>query len=52
LLSKCDQKEENKELSALSNNYCEEEGFLGWFDTSAKVREISVTEGSHLMLIV
>ncbi|CAB1335546.1 unnamed protein product, partial [Coregonus sp. 'balchen'] len=36
LLSKCDHKEGNKQLSALMDNYCEEEGFLGWFETSAK----------------
>uniref|UniRef100_A0A4W5PF79 Ras-related protein Rab n=1 Tax=Hucho hucho TaxID=62062 RepID=A0A4W5PF79_9TELE len=45
LANKCDQTEGNKELSALMDNYCEEKGFLGWFETSAngeEVRKISV----------
>lgn len=39
LANKCDQTEGNKELFSLMDNYCKEKGFLGWFETSAKVRK-------------
>lgn len=37
LANKCDQKKENSNNVALMNSFCKEAGFLGWFETSAKV---------------
>lgn len=41
LANKCDMTEGNRELLSLMDNFCKEEGFLGWFETSAKVCKIS-----------
>lgn len=38
LANKCDQKKESFNSKALMDNFCKEAGFLGWFETSAKVR--------------
>ncbi|KAM7395354.1 hypothetical protein PAMA_006896 [Pampus argenteus] len=38
LANKCDQKKESTNNTALMDNFCKETGFLGWFETSAKVR--------------
>ena len=38
LANKCDQKKETTSNSSLMDNFCRETGFLGWFETSAKVR--------------
>lgn len=46
LANKCDQKKENVNNKALMDNFCKETGFLGWFETSAKVRDQHI-EGSH-----
>ena len=40
LANKCDQKKEYTQNTALMDNFCKETGFLGWFETSAKVRSI------------
>lgn len=40
LANKCDQKKEVSNNTALMNNFCKETGFLGWFETSAKVRQL------------
>lgn len=39
LANKCDQKKESFNSKALMDNFCKEAGFLGWFETSAKVRD-------------
>lgn len=39
LANKCDQKKETTNNMALMDNFCKETGFLGWFETSAKVRD-------------
>lgn len=39
LANKCDQKKESFNSKALMDNFCKETGFLGWFETSAKVRD-------------
>lgn len=39
LANKCDQKKESSNNTALMDNFCKETGFLGWFETSAKVRD-------------
>ena len=38
LANKCDQKKESFNSKALMDSFCKEAGFLGWFETSAKVR--------------
>lgn len=38
LANKCDQKKDISNSTALMDNFCRETGFLGWFETSAKVR--------------
>jgi Ras-related protein Rab-32 len=38
LANKCDQKKETTSNTSLMDNFCRETGFLGWFETSAKVR--------------
>lgn len=43
LANKCDQKKESANNSALMDNFCKETGFLGWFETSAKVRLMHLT---------
>lgn len=37
LANKCDQKNESSNNTALMDTFCKETGFLGWFETSAKV---------------
>lgn len=37
LANKCDQKKDGSNSSSLMDNFCKEAGFLGWFETSAKV---------------
>lgn len=37
LANKCDQKKENSNNTSLMDDFCKEAGFLGWFETSAKV---------------
>lgn len=39
LANKCDQKKESSNNTALMDSFCKENGFLGWFETSAKVRD-------------
>jgi len=39
LANKCDQKKESSNNTALMDNFCKETGFLGWFETSAKVSD-------------
>lgn len=39
LANKCDQKKESFNSKALMDSFCKETGFLGWFETSAKVRD-------------
>lgn len=41
LANKCDQKKEGYKDTTLMDNFCKETGFLGWFETSAKVRHTS-----------
>lgn len=38
LANKCDQKKESSNNTPLMDTFCRENGFLGWFETSAKVR--------------
>lgn len=40
LANKCDQKKDNSNNTTLMDNFCKETGFLGWFETSAKVRNL------------
>lgn len=40
LANKCDQKKESSNSTTLMDNFCKETGFLGWFETSAKVSGI------------
>ncbi len=52
LANKCDQKKESSNNTALMENFCKETGFLGWFETSAKVRDgdaLSCTSSMHKM---
>nr|XP_046154661.1 ras-related protein Rab-7L1-like isoform X3 [Oncorhynchus gorbuscha] len=42
LANKCDQKNETSNNTSLMDNFCKETGFLGWFETSAKVGKGSV----------
>lgn len=44
LANKCDQKKESSNNTALMDNFCKETGFLGWFETSAKVRQQHITQ--------
>lgn len=37
LANKCDQKKESSNNTTLMDNFCKDTGFLGWFETSAKV---------------
>lgn len=37
LANKCDQKKDSSNNAALMDSFCKEAGFLGWFETSAKV---------------
>lgn len=37
LANKCDQKKDSSNNASLMDNFCKEAGFLGWFETSAKV---------------
>lgn len=37
LANKCDQKKDGSNNASLMDNFCKEAGFLGWFETSAKV---------------
>lgn len=37
LANKCDQKKDGSNNTSLMDNFCKETGFLGWFETSAKV---------------
>lgn len=46
LANKCDQKKESFNSKALMDNFCKEAGFLGWFETSAKVRDRGGTQTS------
>lgn len=39
LANKCDQKKESSNNTTLMDNFCKETGFLGWFETSAKVSD-------------
>lgn len=39
LANKCDQKKDGFNSKALMDNFCKEAGFLGWFETSAKVSD-------------
>lgn len=39
LANKCDQKKESFNSKALMDSFCKEAGFLGWFETSAKVKD-------------
>lgn len=47
LANKCDQKKESSNNTALMDNFCKETGFLGWFETSAKVRDQYIGERQH-----
>ena len=44
LANKCDQMEGRMENNPLMDNLCKEEGFLGWFETSAKVCTVCTTD--------
>lgn len=37
LANKCDQKKDGSNSASLMDTFCKETGFLGWFETSAKV---------------
>lgn len=50
LANKCDQKKDSSNNTALMDNFCKETGFLGWFETSAKVRD-HWTEWTHTACI-
>lgn len=41
LANKCDQKKESPNSTPLMDKFCKDTGFLGWFETSAKVRNQS-----------
>ncbi|XP_055741253.1 ras-related protein Rab-32-like isoform X2 [Salvelinus fontinalis] len=41
LANKCDQKNETSNNTSLMDNFCKETGFLGWFETSAKIMQFS-----------
>lgn len=49
LANKCDQKKESTNSTALMDNFCKETGFLGWFETSAKVRGQYITVHPHYL---
>lgn len=47
LANKCDQKKESFNSKALMDSFCKEAGFLGWFETSAKVRDWGDADVPH-----
>lgn len=38
LANKCDKTERDEDVTASLGRFCEDNGFVGWFQTSAKVR--------------
>lgn len=46
LANKCDQRKEGADSKALMDAFCKETGFLGWYETSAKVRDRSAGGGA------
>lgn len=48
LANKCDQKKDSSNSTALMDHFCKETGFLGWFETSAKVRHQYTYSSSDL----
>ena len=49
LANKCDQKKENSNSTSLMDNFCKETGFLGWFETSAKVSQTQVCTHNYTL---
>lgn len=52
LANKCDQKKDGSNNACLMDNFCKEAGFLGWFETSAKVTYTHHTLALFLCLFV
>lgn len=52
LANKCDQKKDGSNNASLMDNFCKEAGFLGWFETSAKVKYTDYTLTLFLCLFV
>ncbi|KAK3522562.1 hypothetical protein QTP86_023279 [Hemibagrus guttatus] len=51
LANKCDQKKDGSNNATLMDNFCKEAGFLGWFETSAKIHLIYPPEHFFILFL-
>lgn len=52
LANKCDQKKDGSHNASHLDSYCKEAGFLGWFETSAKVTHSAFLILTQHMLVM